>query len=371
MDQKGRAAVSVCLLGLVCGSARSQTKDVTTRPVGPSTLENLLDPAPIRGQLLPRSPTARAPVPDEAAIGTATEVIREAFAEDYASVSKWPKATCRKFMDVAENTLDPVRRLALLREAERIARESHNTRDAMAAATQRVASFELEPFVELIEAVAKCAEHKASAADSYAFSLAIASDSMKADHFVESDAAIDLALRCARLVDKDEREKASEIRRKSRGTARLPLAKSPQMLADAIDLQRAMRIRESAFVDYERSKTVLLVNPRDPKANGCVGRYLCFHREQWGEGLPFLAASDEPTIRAICEQEIAAIEKPSPGAVMDIAGRWWTLAADEKLPNGEQFAILAHAKQLYKNLLPLLTDPVDRALAERRGDSSE
>jgi Arc/MetJ-type ribon-helix-helix transcriptional regulator len=60
-----------------------------------------LDPAPIRGQLLPRSPTARAPVPDEEAIGTATEVIREALRlfEAYHAVQQSSLAALKADID--------------------------------------------------------------------------------------------------------------------------------------------------------------------------------------------------------------------------------------------------------------------------------
>lgn len=99
--------------------------------------------------------------------------------------------------------------------------------------------------------------------------------------------------------------------------------------------------------------------PNDPAANLIVGKYICFTKGDWHDGLAKLAACDDAAIRELAAREVAGLAEPS--EKLKVADGWWELSQkDEK----HKQPIQAHAADLYQQL-PGLTG-LDKLKAEQR-----
>lgn len=72
------------------------------------------------------------------------------------------------------------------------------------------------------------------------------------------------------------------------------------------------------FSKIRPAQQALIDDPDDPDANLAVGRYRCLLREQWEEGLPYLARGSEPQLARIAKLELALNADP-----VEIGDAWW------------------------------------------------
>lgn len=139
---------------------------------------------------------------------------------------------------------------------------------------------------------------------------------------------------------------------------------------DAFALRRkALGDFISAAKDVEAQKALAALkildgNMADPAANLNVGRYLCFNREMWDMGIPYLAASSDEKLKSLAEAEVV---KPTDAlAEADIGDGWWDIAAKEQEP--KKGSIKRHAGVLYReavlNLTGLTKVKVEKRIAE-------
>ncbi|MCY3023674.1 MAG: formylglycine-generating enzyme family protein [Planctomycetota bacterium] len=119
--------------------------------------------------------------------------------------------------------------------------------------------------------------------------------------------------------------------------------------------------------DPERSRVfasmrTLLDMPGDPGASLVVGRYLCFVKDDWKQGLPLLTKGTDAALKALAETELA---QPAVGTEqISVAESWWDLA--EKEPAKQQKAAMqGRAKFWYEEALPSLTG-LAKVKAEKR-----
>ncbi len=97
--------------------------------------------------------------------------------------------------------------------------------------------------------------------------------------------------------------------------------------ARAYHLARAAEEAESARARLKRQ-------PSDPEANLVVGRFLCFDKEDWADGLPLLAkSSDEPLKLAAARDLMNPAAAQGQKALGDI---WWGLIERADVPVGFQ-----------------------------------
>ncbi len=85
--------------------------------------------------------------------------------------------------------------------------------------------------------------------------------------------------------------------------------------------------RESTADDYRAAKAAqatLRARPSDPAANLAFGRFLCFVKDDWGQGLQKLALGNDPALKQLAERELAT---PADAAAQAKLGDgWWELA---------------------------------------------
>lgn len=109
------------------------------------------------------------------------------------------------------------------------------------------------------------------------------------------------------------------------------------------------------------AKAALNTNPQDATAHVEVGRYLCFVKGDWPQGLAHLAKGDDPMLSSLAERELKqSAEKEAQIAL----GDGWREVAD-KLSGRMRSACLTHAKAHYQSASASLSG-LDRALAEKR-----
>lgn len=113
--------------------------------------------------------------------------------------------------------------------------------------------------------------------------------------------------------------------------------------------KRPKEIKELAE-SYEKVKTALATlrtNLSDAKANGVVGKYYCFVKGDWKEGLPFLASGDDPQIKALAEKEGEKSSEP-----LALGDGWWKVA--EGLDGRGKLNVQQRSAENYRRALPKL-----------------
>src|SRR5262249_26098600 len=82
----------------------------------------------------------------------------------------------------------------------------------------------------------------------------------------------------------------------------------------------------------------------DPEANSKWGKFLCFYKGAWDEGLPFLAKGNEVELRIWAGKELT---KPTGStAQMELGDEWWKIAESKEGLAKKQ--LLLHAKYWYE-----------------------
>jgi hypothetical protein len=93
-----------------------------------------------------------------------------------------------------------------------------------------------------------------------------------------------------------------------------------------------------------------------------VGRYLCFVKNRWEAGLPFLARASDIKLRGIASLELAADR--SADAVLDLADQYWELAVRYKLP--QRRGLHLRAIYCYELVSAVLPSSLEKVKAHKR-----
>lgn len=284
---------------------------------------------------------SRAPVPDRAAQKAAAERIQSVFEDEYKAADRATKAALAgKLLKLAGSESDKVAQFTLYREAVRFASEAGDVATTLQAVDGMAAKFAIS----------------SSAVKLYAFGN-IAKTSLPKD---ETGGAADA---CAKLASEliaennfDGAKKAVEyglaaIRRTRDGERMTRLRRLGDQIDDIAKQYRAVAEHAAALKE----------NPDDPAANLEVGRFECFVKGNWQEGLSHLAKGSDAKLKALAEQTLA-----SPSKAQDqyqVANGWWKQASSRDGVTKDR--ILAYAGNWYEQALPGLTG-LSKATAEKR-----
>ncbi|EAQ82403.1 DUF1559 family PulG-like putative transporter [Blastopirellula marina] len=111
---------------------------------------------------------------------------------------------------------------------------------------------------------------------------------------------------------------------------------------------------ESQFLSLERPSF-------NPEGNLLVGRYLCLHRNQWQQGLPFLAKCSNPKIK---DAALLELESPTAPAIQaEIGDMWWDAVAG--FNPVEKKRIQSRAAQWYQAAVNGLPNNIERIKVQR------
>ena len=358
----------LCGLAFISASDRSfGQQDLRQQPKPQRTLENLI-----------KEPAAEAPpakeavanaallaVPPEAEVAATINLIRDAYSNEYKGE---PSVLMKTLKSAADQTDDAVRKFALLQEAEKEAVSSGDLSQAFEFLEKRGSLFKID-FQQSSIALIKnftnpTGEMRKKLIEKL---LQLSRTAFEADQVPFAKKAVELSL-----------VRAEEQFKKTKGDS---LNLRNELLAlrnEALALQKDISQQSELFGDYEKAIATL----KKADAGACerehtvVGRYLCFAKDDWKEGVAYLAKGEAGSLQEAASKEVlqkSEGEKLSKD-LLAVASVWWELSekpvraktslSDRDLDELEK--IRGHSSSLYAEALPNLIDPIDRALATKR-----
>jgi hypothetical protein len=263
--------------------------------------------------------------------------------------AKTPEAqleVAKKLIADAIATRDnPQDKYVMLRVAADTASAQADVATALQAADVLVSDYEVEPSplkLRLVEQAAKATAPPAQRQQALRDALPVLDAAISDNKFGEVDSLVTMLLAAARRVNDREISTALIDRRKT------TLALKKQY--------------DKAVAALETLKT----NPHDPAANGTVGSFWAYAKDNWVKGLPYLAKGDEPASSAAAKLELAQGEAGKPAAGVDVAklaDQWFDLAKKQEPP--AKYNILRHADRLYAQAQPEVTGLVKTGVEQR------
>src|SRR5665213_87825 len=117
------------------------------------------------------------------------------------------------------------------------------------------------------------------------------------------------------------------------------------------------------LVESERGESALKklkANANDPQSNFEAGRFLCFVKSDWENGLPLLAKGSDAELKSL-----ALSDQSHPSdlkSIMYIGGKWWKLSMSR---HGDETPLRERAAFWYRQAVPL-ANGLELVLAQRR-----
>jgi len=347
-------------------------QDPGQRPVATFPGPRPASAAEPRRPAVPAVAADRLPVPEESAVDEAIDLIRQAYDDSLRAAQTDPEPVIRKFRETADQTADPSRKYALLMLAEQLALEAEATSRALEVLAKRATIFKIDLLAARNAMLQGIAQQEGGMLDEAFFGHVVdtANAAADADRYDLADAAADLAVATAKAIDKDERARAVDSRKRREQPA---AAIAPELLLEAGTLQKAVRDRRRQAFAYTVARDKLADHPDDAEAAETVGRHLCFVKDDWKQGLAALAKGRNEELRNLAVREIAAVTDPKakPTTLLKLANDWWKLAErGDELSPVEVEALQGHAAGIYARISSRLEDPIDIALARKRSKAT-
>lgn len=318
-------------------SPAPETKVATTPPPEPKT--------PVKSPFrldLPPAPKPRLPVPDAAEREAALKVVKDLYKADYARVRTSDRlALAAKLWKQAKETRDDVTaRFVLLREARDLGARYGDTLSALKLTDELADEYDTDALADKLQVLETAARPSGSPTLYRAYAegaLAVADEALDADRY-------DDALKVLKT--------AESVAREGRGGAM-----AVRLLARSKEVE-AVR---AAFEAQRSARAALEANSNDPAANQAVGKFLCFHKGQWEQGLPLLARGPEGGLRALAQKDI---DQPTDAGEQLQVGDGWSELADAEASSAKH-QLSARAYHWYKSALPRLSG-LSQARADKR-----
>lgn len=325
---------------VVCCLAQSKGETIAEKiPPQPEPIPKEPEQAPKeQGE----SDTAKLPVPDKSAQEKARDLAKELFGADHAAAKGSPEklsALAARMAQKATETQDAAIQYTLLDIARIISVEAGDITLAVQAVDRMGETFQIDSSAlkaESIEAIVK-SPHSPEQVSILLESL----DSVLEACLAEDDFAMANTLGRA----------ASTLARKSRDGSIVR-----QVAARNREIEERERMYQKEIVPALKS---LKQHPDNPLANSIVGKYTCFVKGDWRNGLPKLAAGEDATIRELAAKEVAGLSESS--EKLKVADGWWELAQNDEKHKQQ---IQAHAADLYQQLPGL--SGIDKMRADQR-----
>jgi formylglycine-generating enzyme required for sulfatase activity len=154
-------------------------------------------------------------------------------------------------------------------------------------------------------------------------------------------------------ADRDKKVQEAEAQQEAINVAQSALAEC------AKGLQQARHERETIQAALDRLKT----QPDDPDTCLAVGRWYCFTRGEWDEGLKLLAKGSDGVLKAMAAKDIAS--EPSTAEAKIARGDvWWDLA--EKTAGSDKSAMRRRAAHWYREAIGEVAAGLAKARLEQR-----
>jgi hypothetical protein len=281
----------------------------------------------------------RLPVPKSAVQSKAEHFVREHYKTEFAQHDPSDQlALSHKLRDEIDQFRDdPPTRFVMLREARELAVDAGDLDAAFAAIDEMGRLFQIDP-----------GELKASA-----MSAMIDKSELPPPQLI--DKYLHLAETFLSTGDVSMAGKAYALASMLSDQQRDPVTKQ-RVKEEHIAIMDAVREQKAVLAAINKVK----VHPEDAEANLLIGKYACFVRELWPQGLPYLAKGSDAKLKALAEQELGSANADTTAAAADA---WWDYASSTAGQPAERARL--HAADLYRQTMPNLTGD-KKTIAEQR-----
>jgi hypothetical protein len=261
------------------------------------------------------SVAAKRPIPDKAEQLRSRTLMRELFAKQLADKSapgrrKLAEVLLAESVKVADNVVDQYVLLAATIEA---AKQAGWLQACFQAADLMAARFDVDALALKSDSTIQANPNvePAFVEENVRIGLVMSEQLLEAEDFTAASGV------AAKLMPAATATKNADLR-----------AAVQQRLREAATLRAA---RERVTAQMERLKTA----PDDPAACMVVGSYLCFSKADWRNGLPLLAKSSNPFLKAAAAADLANPKESD--AQISVGDAWWLLG-DKEAPGATQIA---------------------------------
>ncbi len=167
----------------------------------------------------------------------------------------------------------------------------------------------------------------------------------------------------AEAVELDQYEVAKTAGQLAESLARK--AEAHDLIAEAHKRVKALAQQQAAFEQVRPALKHLQDKPADPAANLTVGKYLCFIKGRWGEGLRHLEKGSDADLRVLAARDakVADASTPEDDEARAVADAWWDRARTEGPGAAGQIRLRAY--RYYKLVLPRLAGLTKARIQER------
>jgi hypothetical protein len=275
----------------------------------------------------------RAPVPDAATLQRARKLVDDIYREAIAK-AKTPKdrsVAARSIFQDWASAGSPVEQYAVLTASLDLAVRGDDASLVLAIVDALTGAFELDPLAAQAKALTRLGG--GATVDTWKeFSerfLSIINEAIRKERFEEADELITMY---QTLAKKAKDPKAAN----GAGLLRKQVSAQKKSLADLQKVHEAAKSPEATADDFEK-----------------LGRYLCFVRRDWNQGLPWLAKGKDLEISRVARLDLEASGAEKPEARLRVAEAWESCGGT--LSPAERSAVNDHVIDAYLAAIPGLT----------------
>jgi len=273
---------------------------------------------------------------------TSLDEVKSLFGDKYLEAKKIRAASERKaayaklieeMLRIAESTNKPSDRYALLQVAQQIAVQAQDADTTIEILEEVDRWFKVDILSLKISAMTK-----------------IASGLSATEHREIVPRFMDLQ---QAAVAASRYELAGQLTSSIRASAKQ--ARDARLLTRA---QKQIKAVEELVVkhdEYQKAQEVLKNAPDDPASNMVVGKYLCVFKNDWSNGLSYLALGNDADLKTVAGADLTETASPTDAAAWAKIGDNWSRAA-EKVEGKEQQAFQKRAVTWYRKALASLPE---------------
>jgi hypothetical protein len=303
--------------------------------------------------LLAAGRNKKQPVPSADAQAQAMKIIKEMYGDEYKQATTLEKkqALAKTLFDKGITIRDDLPgKFVLLKLSREVATQALDGLTAFKAVDGISETFEVDPAEMKADVLKRGAAHATSNLHHQRLmevAMPLVDVAISEDNFVVAKDLCDFAASEAQAANQsDARQRA---------------------------IARGAEVETVLAAVYEKAQSaapMLSADPINPAANADYGKYLCFVKKDWNQGILMLALGDDAKLKALAQQEL---DELSPTRPEQLGDNWWDAVDKEgEFVKGQG---QARAAYWYRKALPELSGlrkaQVDKRLASVEQASAE
>lgn len=262
------------------------------------------------GGKTPGEPATKITPPTVADEDIAAKQVRDVYGEEYAKAKdaeSKAKFAAKLLQEARDSADEPAARYVMMKVARDIAAQLGDIEAALQTVDEIAETYQVDRVKmkrEILEKAGKVARQPAQSRTIAEHALAVLDDAVRGEDF----------------------EAARQL-----GTLAAAEAHKVHDAGLVAEVQSHLKDLDKLATEYAGVKAAneaLEKNPTDPQANLAVGKYLCFVKGDWEQGVPMLALCGDAALKAAAEKDIAADKDPK--AKLAAADAWWELSEKEE-----------------------------------------